>query len=231
MTGFKVCFGRVPYARAVGDPNRCHRAFPIALLALAALVAAAPGAHARGRIYTYVDAAGVPHFSDIPPNGRPYSISIVQLHLTGRTESGAAYDPALLARASRYDPLIDRAAAQAAVEPALLRAMIVVESGFNASAVSSKGAIGLMQLMPQTARRYGVTNPFDPGQNVRAGALYLRDLLHRFGNHLRLALAAYNAGGDAVERSGWRIPPFQETEAYVPKVLRIYRILSRMRAT
>ncbi len=207
------------------------RAVPTALLALLVLLAAAPGARASGHIYTFVDAAGVRHFTDIPPDGRPYSISIVQLHLTGRTESGAAYDPALLARASRYDPVIDRAAAQAAVEPALLRAMIVVESGFNASAVSAKGAMGLMQLMPQTARRYGVTNPFDPGQNVHAGALYLRDLLHRFGNHLRLALAAYNAGEDAVERSGWRIPPFQETEAYVPKVLRIYRILSRMRAT
>ncbi len=208
-----------------------NRASSIPALALLALVAAAPGALARGHIYTFVDAAGVRHFTDIPPNGTRYSISIIQLHLTGRTESGAAYDPALLARASRYDPLIDRAAAQAAVAPALLRAMIVVESGFNASAVSRAGAIGLMQLMPQTARRYGVTNAFDPRQNVHAGALYLRDLLHRFGNNLPLALAAYNAGEDAVERSGWRIPPFQETEAYVPKVLRVYRILSRLRTT
>ncbi len=210
------------------------RALPIALLALVALVAlvaGAPVARAGGHIYTYVDAAGVRHFTDIPPDGRRYTISIIQLHLTGRTESGAAYDPALLARASQYDPLIDRAAAQAAVAPALLRAMIVVESGFNASAISRTGAMGLMQLMPQTARRYGVTNPFDPRQNVHAGARYLHDLLQRFGNNLSLALAAYNAGENAVERSGFRIPPFQETEAYVPKVLKIYRILSRTSAT
>ncbi len=198
----------------------------ILLLAMLCLPAAAG---ARARIFTFVDAAGVRHFTDSPPDGARYSI--VRLHLTGRSESGAAYDPRLLARASRFDPLIDRAAAQAAVAPALLRAVIVVESGFNAHAVSRKGAIGLMQLMPRTARRYGVTDPFDPRQNVHAGALYLRDLLDRFGNNLKLALAAYNAGSNAVVRSGWRIPPFQETEAYVPKVLRVYRILSRARAS
>jgi len=181
-------------------------------------------AAASARIYTFVDAAGVRNFSDTPPDAGAYSL--VHLHLTGRTESGQAYDPMLLARASRYDPMIDRAAATASVAPALLRAVIAVESGFNSRAVSSKGAIGLMQLMPQTARRYGAIDPYDPRQNVHAGALYLRDLLDRFGNNLRLALAAYNAGSDAVERSGWHVPPYQETQAYVPKVLKIYRILA-----
>ncbi len=201
-------------------------------LAWVLLIALAPAgiAAARGHIYTFVDAAGVRHFTDIPPDGTPYAL--VRLHLSGRTASGQAYDPALLARASQYDPMIDRAAAAASVAPELLRAVIVVESGFNANAVSNKGAIGLMQLMPQTAERYGVTDPYDPRQNVHAGALYLRDLLNRFGNNLRLALAAYNAGEGAVERSGWHVPPFEETQNYVPKVMKIYKLLAaRSRAS
>ena len=191
------------------------------LLAIALLPAAVAAAH--GRIYSFVDDAGVRHFTDVPDDRR---YRLFRLHLTGRSESGAAYDPAVLARASRYDPVIDRAAAAASVEPALLRAVIVVESGFNSRAVSKKGAIGLMQLMPGTAQRYGASDPFDPRQNVHAGAHYLRHLLDRFGQNLKLALAAYNAGEDAVERNGWHVPPYDETQAYVPKVLKIYRILS-----
>ena len=197
------------------------------LLAIALLPAATAAAHAR--IYSYVDADGVRHFTDVPDDGR---YRLFRLQLSGRSESGRPYDPALLARASRYDPMIDRAAASAAVEPALLRAVIVVESGFDSRAVSSKGAVGLMQLMPGTAARYGALDPYDPRQNVRAGAHYLRYLLDRFGQNLQLALAAYNAGEDAVERNGWRVPPYEETRAYVPKVLKIYRILSgRARAS
>ncbi|MDE2304362.1 MAG: lytic transglycosylase domain-containing protein [Gammaproteobacteria bacterium] len=192
-------------------------------IAIAALLLAAGPACAHTRIYSYVDAAGVRHFTDLPDDRR---YRVFHLHLSGRTESGAAYDPALLARASRYDPVIERAAASASVEPALLRAVIVVESGFNSQAVSSKGAIGLMQLMPRTALRFGAIDPFDPRQNVHAGAHYLRYLLDRFGQNLRLALAAYDAGEDAVERNGWHVPPYEETQAYVPKVMNIYRLLS-----
>ena len=84
----------------------------------------------------------------------------------------------------------------------------------------------MMQLMPATASRFGVSNPYDPKQNVHAGARYLKFLMDRFGQNVRLALAAYNAGEDAVERSGGQIPPYTETMAYVPKVLKIYRMLS-----
>ena len=131
----------------------------------------------------------------------------------------------LLAKAGQYDAIIEKAAITASVEPNLLRAVIVVESGFNSRAVSKRGAVGLMQLMPATAIRFGVSNPYDPRQNIHAGAQYLKFLIDRFGQDVRLALAAYNAGEDAVERNGGQIPPFSETMAYVPRVMRIYQRL------
>src|SRR6204780_1442926 len=103
----------------------------------------------------------------------------------------------LLAKASQYDSIIEHAALSAAVESNLLRAVIVVESGFNSRAISSRGAVGLMQLMPATALRFGATDAFDPRQNVVAGASYLKFLINRYGQDVRLALAAYNAGEDA----------------------------------
>jgi soluble lytic murein transglycosylase-like protein len=173
-------------------------------------------------IYKYVDAAGVPHFTD-KPDSRRYEL----VHLTplGLTRSGDPYDPALLARAGRYDAIIEAEAKSAGVEPNLLRAVIVVESGFNTRAVSKRGAVGLMQLMPATAMRFGVSNRYDPRQNVRGGALYLGFLINRFHQNVRLALAAFNAGEDAVDRNSGQIPPFSETLEYIPKVLRIYQVL------
>ena len=132
----------------------------------------------------------------------------------------------LLAKAGRYDSIIENAAQSASVEPNLLRAVIVVESGFNSRAVSKRGAVGLMQLMPATASRFGVSNPYDPRQNIHGGAQYLKFLINRFGQNVRLALAAYNAGEEAVDRNGGQIPPFTETMAYVPRVLRIYQMLT-----
>src|SRR6202011_1378722 len=123
------------------------------------------------------------------------------------------------------DSIIEKAAMAASVEPNLLRAVIVVESGFNSRALSKRGAVGLMQLMPATASRFGVSNPYDPRENVHAGARYLRFLIDRFGQDVSLALAAYNAGEGAVERNGGRIPHFTEPMAYVPRVLKIYRML------
>lgn len=115
--------------------------------------------------------------------------------------------------------LIHQVARATELPPRLLHAVIAVESGFDARAVSHKGALGLMQLMPQTAQRFGVQDPFDPAQNVAGGAAYLKFLLGRFNNDLELALAAYNAGEGAVIKAGYRIPPYAETRAYVPRVL------------
>ena len=133
---------------------------------------------------------------------------------------GAA--PVPLPPPSTYDQHITAAAHANKVDPALIKAVISVESGYNPFARSHAGAVGLMQLMPKTALRYGVTNSLDPAQNIHGGARYLRDLQAMFGNDLRLVLAAYNAGEEAVIKYGRRIPPFRETIEYVPKVLSHY---------
>lgn len=195
---------------------------------MAALLTASAAA-ARPHIYTYMDANGMRHYTDVPDNNR---YRLLVLSPQDRTASGDRYDAMLLAKAGQYDSIIETAAVSASVEPNLLRAVIVVESGFNPHAVSKRGAVGLMQLMPATALRYGVPNPYDPRENVRAGARYLKFLIDRFGQDVKLALAAYNAGEDAVDRNGGQIPPFAETMAYVPRVLKIYRMLSEQpRAT
>jgi soluble lytic murein transglycosylase-like protein len=121
--------------------------------------------------------------------------------------------------AERFGALIRKVAQDTALSPQLLHAVIAVESGFDARAVSNKGALGLMQLMPLTAQRFGVRDPFDPAQNIAGGAAYLKSLLELFNGDLQLALAAYNAGEAAVIRAGYRIPPYAETRAYVPRVL------------
>jgi len=118
---------------------------------------------------------------------------------------------------------VAKAYAQTAIDPALLLAVIRVESNYNAKALSPRGAQGLMQLMPSTARRFNVTNPYDPVQNVLAGAQYLRELHTFFNGNMPLILAAYNAGPKAVTKHHMRIPPFMETRLYVPKVLDAYR--------
>jgi len=202
-----------------------------AILCAAALTATAltaTAAAAQSKIYTYLDADGIRHYTDVPDNSR---YKLLVLSPQDRTESGQQYDANLLARATQYDSIIEKAAVSAAVEANLLRAVIVVESGFNSRAVSKRGAVGLMQLMPATATRFGVSNPFDPKQNIHAGARYLKFLIDRFGQDIRLALAAYNAGEEAVDRNGGQIPPFTETMAYVPRVLKIYRMLTEQPRT
>lgn len=121
---------------------------------------------------------------------------------------------------------VSAAAQEAALDPALLHAVIAAESGHNPRAVSPRGAQGLMQLMPATSRRFGLSDPYDPVQNIRAGASYLRELKAMFKGDLSLMLAAYNAGPGAVMRFGSRIPPFEETRRYVPKVMQLYSKLS-----
>lgn len=123
---------------------------------------------------------------------------------------------------SLYEPLVDEVARGYQVDSALLHAVISVESRYNPNAVSPSGAIGLMQLMPATAKRYGISNALDPEQNLRGGARYLRDLLTMFGSDVRLALAAYHAGEYAVTRHNNNIPPFQSTMEFVSRVLDRY---------
>ncbi len=181
---------------------------------------AATAAHAD--IYSFVDTSGVTYYTNVPSDPR---YEFLMATPSVKTQSGQSFDPAMLARAARFDGIIEKAAAAAAVEPDLLRAVIVVESGFNARAVSKAGAVGLMQLMPATARRYGVSDRFDPEQNVHAGARYLQALIKRYGSDIKIALAAYNAGEEAVDRCGRCIPRYRETQAYVPRVWRMYQSL------
>ena len=119
--------------------------------------------------------------------------------------------------ATKYDPYIDMVAREHGVDPSLVKAVALVESGFNPKAVSSKGAKGLMQLMPATAKRYGISDLHDPYQSLKAGAAHLRDLLDEYDGNVTLALAAYNAGSGAVKRYGG-VPAYQETQQYVKKV-------------
>lgn len=126
-------------------------------------------------------------------------------------------------RRDKFSNLIAHAANRNGVEEKLVHAVIQTESAYNASAVSRAGAVGLMQLMPDTARRYGVTNRTDPVQNVDGGTRYLRDLLSMFNYNLHLAVAAYNAGENAVIRHNNSIPPYPETQNYVRQVLSLYR--------
>jgi soluble lytic murein transglycosylase-like protein len=126
----------------------------------------------------------------------------------------------------RLLPIIHEAALEHALPANLLQAVIAVESGYNPNAVSRTGAKGLMQLMPQTANRFGVADVYDQRANVRGGAQYLKWLLGTFEGDVELALAGYNAGENAVIRSGYKIPPYRETQDYVPKVLAVYKQLT-----
>jgi soluble lytic murein transglycosylase-like protein len=203
-------------------------AWPNLLLILA--VVAAPGL-ARADVYSFTDANGVSHFSNVPSDSR-YQLLISTSSEVAAGTPAKEHSIDWLARSAQYDGVIKGAAKAATIQAALVRAVIVVESGFNPRAVSKKGAIGLMQLQPATAKRYGVKNIYDPGENVRAGAHYLSDLLARFDSNLELALAAYNAGEEAVERYGRHVPPYRETLAYVPSVMKVYqRLLDQAHAS
>ena len=133
-----------------------------------------------------------------------------------------ATGPALRAAAASYHALIASTAKATGLQPDLLHAVVTVESAYNPRARSPKGAQGLMQLMPATAARYTVADPYDPEQNLKAGARHLRNLIAEFGNDLQLALAAYNAGEEAVRKYANRIPPYAETRDYVQRVLAHY---------
>jgi soluble lytic murein transglycosylase-like protein len=175
-------------------------------------------------IYSYTGDDGTVSLSNVPADSR-YTVLIaaprepaVDLPVTEMNSESQGPD-----RNARYDELVEKVSNAYGIEGALIHAVISVESGYDAKAVSRKGAVGLMQLMPKTAKYYGVANTMDPAQNLDGGARYLRDLLNRFDHNVGLALAAYNAGENAVIRYSNRIPPFRETLSYVPKVLEFYR--------
>lgn len=197
------------------------------------MLAAGP---ARADIYGFVDERGVSHFSNVPLDQRYY---LFKKNRTITTFSGSSMviinAPGTVPRRTtnvnpahrkQFAPMVATVAKEQGLDPALLHAVITVESGYNPKARSSKGAAGLMQLMPGTARRYQVTDIWDPRQNVSGGARYLRDLLAMFNNNMGLALAAYNAGESAVIQHGNRIPPYPETRSYVPRVIQHYHLYS-----
>jgi soluble lytic murein transglycosylase-like protein len=178
-------------------------------------------------IFAFTDAQGTVHYSNVPVDDR-YKVVLATeaAKAPGNSDVGA-----LLRRSAQYSKVIETAARASRLEPALLQAVMVAESGGDPNALSSKGARGLMQLMPATARLYGVRNAFDPEQNIRGASLYLRDLTDRYRDDLELVLAAYNAGPAAVDLHGGKIPPLKETLDYVPRVLRLYSQLRELART
>jgi soluble lytic murein transglycosylase-like protein len=179
----------------------------------------------RADVYLFQDGDGVEHYTNSPVDDR-YQLVVAVLQLQG-VENRAAAAP-VSGAVALYAPHVETAAAEFNVDKALVHAVITAESGYNASAVSRAGAQGLMQLMPQTARRLDVADAFDPEQNIRGGTRYLRMLLDMFDNDMELAVAAYNAGENAVIKYGRQIPPYRETKAYVPKVLALYNKYRRV---
>ncbi len=178
------------------------------------LAMALPSAHLSAEIYSYVDENGVMHFSNAPTSSR-------YRHYSSETRFAPVY---FYEGGSihRYDPLIRKAAQRYDVPFELLKAIIRVESNFNPTAVSRAGAMGLMQIMPANVALLNVGDPFDPEENIMAGARYLRRMMEKFDD-IELCLAAYNAGPGAVERYNC-IPPYPETENYVSKVLKYYSV-------
>jgi soluble lytic murein transglycosylase-like protein len=182
-------------------------------LLIAALVAVAWPTQAHAQIYAWRDAGGNLVLSDrrLDATATTYAVPAApSFRSTRPAVSTAALD--------RFEPLVQEHAARQSLRADLVRAVIQVESGFNPWARSPKGAMGLMQLMPATARELGVRNAYDPAENIRGGTDYLRQLLDKYEGNEELALAAYNAGSGAVDRYGRQVPPYRETRDYVRRV-------------
>lgn len=191
------------------------------LAAAAVWLLSAPAS--AGDIYVYQASDGSRLITDHPRIEAGYRLIKVYSESkvwqqTGQRQRTASFRP----KPSNFDGLIQSTAQQVSLDPMLIKSVMHAESAFNPNAVSRKGASGLMQLMPDTARRYGVASIFDPRQNTMGGARYLSFLLDRFDGDLELALAGYNAGENAVDQAGG-VPPYAETRHYVKKVMRLYR--------
>ncbi|OGR01013.1 MAG: hypothetical protein A2511_01435 [Deltaproteobacteria bacterium RIFOXYD12_FULL_50_9] len=185
------------------NPKKCF------LLVVVAVLFLAPTG-SRATIYTYVDANGRLHLTNVPADPR-YRPAMQTISRFGPVTTSVGYEDYIRAAASRF-----------AVDPHLVRAVIKAESNFNRMALSSKGAQGLMQLMPDTASDMNVNDPFNPEENIHGGTRYLRKLLELFNGNLKLALAAYNAGPERVIREGNVIPRISETINYVKIVMKHY---------
>ena len=178
---------------------------------------------ARADIYVYIDKNRVRHFTNTPISSKYH------IYLRGDvkkyTSSGSSgYKTSLHTDTTKYDNLIMKASMAHDVDFSLLKSVIKVESNFDRRAVSQKGAVGLMQIMPQNFRLLNIKNPFDPEENIMGGALYLKQMLEKF-EKIELALAAYNAGPNVVDKYNG-IPPISETRTYVARVLDCYRTKS-----
>lgn len=176
---------------------------------------------AQADIYKYVDKYGRVTLTDKPRNN-DYKLLVKTWKGWEEAKSRIALEDFHKNR-KLHTPTINDVAERYGLPTSLLHAVITAESAYDPDAVSRMGAVGLMQLMPETARRYGVQNRRNPVDNLSGGTRYLRDLLQMFDNNLALALAAYNAGETAVKRYGNRVPPFRETQNYVTKVIEYYR--------
>ncbi len=206
------------------------RSVPWILAIAALLLVPLERAYAVADIYQYVDDAGVVHFSNVGVStgkklrkvqSTPASRSTIVKSQSVAAATVAETAPAPDTLTQTYADIIKAACNRHGVDPALVQALVKVESGFNPYALSRKGAMGLMQLMPQTAEDMNVTNTFNPHENVDGGVRYLRYLIDRYEGNLALALAAYNSGETAVKKWG-TIPPFPETQSYVQKILGLY---------
>jgi soluble lytic murein transglycosylase-like protein len=184
-----------------------------AVLACCLVCAAAP---ASAQIYSWRDDAGT-----LVVSNTPRGAVMVPSYAVPQAEGIRSTRDVAPDRSRRFDDVIVQHARNQGIRPDLVRAVIQVESAFDPHAVSPKGAQGLMQLMPDTARELGVRNPFNPDDNIRGGTAYLRQLLDRYDNNEVLALAAYNAGPNAVDKYGESVPPYRETRSYVSKVNRL----------
>jgi len=178
----------------------------------------ASGPGATTEIYTWVDSRGVLHLTNRPlhvvyrlKQKTEEKLRLPRINYRDRDANRKRFAGKIAEVANRYN-----------VPEALIHAVVAIESAYDPNAISRAGAVGLMQLMPATAERYGVTNRNNPAANLAGGTRYLKDLLERFDSDLELVLAGYNAGENAVEKYGNRIPPYNETQNYVRKVLKLY---------
>jgi soluble lytic murein transglycosylase-like protein len=191
--------------------SRARRVLVWMLLSVCVGLVATP---ASAQIYAIRDENGVLTLSDKPLGAGAQTFAVRVASAPARVAAGGSEG----VRSSQWDDVIDYRARVHGIRPDLVRAVIQVESAFNPRARSNKGAMGLMQLMPATARELGVRNAYDPLENIRGGVAYLRTLLDQFNGNEELALAAYNAGAGAVNKYGGTVPPYRETRDYVSRI-------------